>query len=472
MDLTYTPPTSLRAPAPAGGRYLGGLGACLLGYALFSRSFAYVGVPPLFVGEVMLAAGMVAALRSGRLGDAFRSWPLRLWAVLVVWTVVRTVPYLGGEGFDALSAPRDAMLVLYGFYAVVVAAIVLADPDRLLALIRRYGTFVAVMLALAWLVFVVAKQFEGAIPDLPWVPIPALYAKGGDLMVHMTGIVAALSLGLVRASPLRWAAAAFSAGVIMVSNRGGMVAFALGLGLVWLMRPPGAGVGRFTYAFAALLLLGLVVGPVVDARVQGGSRDVSVEQVVENVKSVFGRSGSAALDGTRRWRMLWWGDIVDYTVHGPYFWTGKGFGINLAAADGYQLSEDDGLRSPHNGHLTVLARAGVPGAALWALVHLTWFGAVVAAWWRARRADHRRWTAVFAWLAGFWTAAMVNASFDVFLEGPMGAVWVWSMMGLGVAAVRLHAARPDLLSRLDVPLSDPHGDAARPPDPQGPAFRW
>ena len=472
MDLTYTPPAALRAPASAGGRYLGWLGVCLLGYALFSRSFAYVGVPPLFVGEVMLGGGMLLALRSGRLGEAFRSWPLRIWAVLVVWTIARTVPYLGGSGFDALSAPRDAMLVLYGFYAVVVAALVLAEPDRLRDLVSRYGSLVAAMLALAWLVYVVAKQFEGAIPDLPWVPIPTIYAKGGDLMVHMTGIVAALALGLVRSSPLRWAMAAFSAGIIMVSNRGGMVAFVLGLGLVWLMRPQGAGVGKFTYAFAGLLLLGLIVGPMVDAEVQGGSRDLSVEQVIENVKSVFGRSGSASLDGTKRWRMLWWGDIVDYTVHGPYFWTGKGFGINLAESDGYQVSEDDGLRSPHNGHLTVLARAGVPGAVLWALVHLTWFASIVGAWWRARLADHRRWMAVFAWLAGFWTASMVNASFDVFLEGPMGAVWVWSMMGLGVAAVRLHNTRPDLFADLDVPLPDPHGDAARPPAPPRPAFGW
>ena len=28
--------------------------------------------------------------------------------------------------------------------------------------------------------------------------------------------------------------------------------------------------------------------------------------------------------------------IIDYTVFGDYFWTGKGFGISLADDDGFQ----------------------------------------------------------------------------------------------------------------------------------------
>ena len=469
MDLTYAPPQTMRRPVSVGGRYLGVLGVCLLGYALFSRAFAYLGVPPLFVGEAMLGVGLVVAAGSGALGAASRSWTVRLWLLLAVWTVARTVPYLGLHGLDAA---RDAMQVFYGLYAVVVASLVLAEPDRLVALVQRYGRFVAVMLAVVWLVYLVAKQFEAALPRLPWADVPLLYVKGGDLMVHLTGIVAALVLGLVRASPARWALAAFSAGIIMVSNRGGMVAFVLGLGVVWLLRPPGAGVGRFAYAFVLLVLLGLMAGPLVDAQVQGGSRDLSVGQVVENVKSIFVPSGSSTLDGTKRWRMLWWGEIVDYTVRGHYFWTGKGFGLNLAEADGFVVAGDDGLRSPHNGHLTILARAGVPGFLLWVALHAAWVGAVLRAWFLSRAADHRRWTALFAWLLGFWTAALANASFDVYLEGPMGAVWVWTVIGLGVAAARLYATRPDLLAALDAPLPDPHGDSAQPPAARRPAFGW
>ena len=463
MDLTYAPP-QYATKTSGGTRYLGALGVCLLGYALLGRTFAYVGLPPVFIGEVMLVIGLGVAAGSRKVGEVLATWPMRFWLVLMAWVLVRTVPYLGRDGIDA---PRDAMLVGYGLYAVILGSLLLADPVRLRDLVHRYRRAVVVLLALTWIVYLINKMFEGGLPTYPWnsgVAIPE--AKGGDLMVHMTALTAFLMLGLMRATPALVLMAAFSSGIIMISNRGGMVAFVLGLGLAWLMRPQGTGAGKIAYAFVFLVLAGGIVGPMLEVSVQDGTREVSVEQVVENVKSIFGQSSSVALDGTKRWRLLWWGEIVDYTVGGPYFWTGKGFGVNLAESDGFVV-DDGGLRSPHNGHLTVLARAGVPGAVLWLLVHGAWFGGVVLAWARAKRNRQRRWVAVFAWLAGFWLACMINASFDVFLEGPMGGIWLWSVMGIGLAAMRLQVTHPGLLNPLDLPLPD---DA--PARTDAPAYGW
>ena len=36
-------------------------------------------------------------------------------------------------------------------------------------------------------------------------------------------------------------------------------------------------------------------------------------------------------------RLDWWKEIVTYTINGKYFWTGKGFGVNLADDDGFQV---------------------------------------------------------------------------------------------------------------------------------------
>jgi hypothetical protein len=30
---------------------------------------------------------------------------------------------------------------------------------------------------------------------------------------------------------------------------------------------------------------------------------------------------------------------------------------------------------------------------------------------------------------------MVNTSFDVFIEGPMGGIWYWTLYGVGLAAL-------------------------------------
>ena len=41
---------------------------------------------------------------------------------------------------------------------------------------------------------------------------------------------------------------------------------------------------------------------------------------------------------------------------------------------------------------------------------------------------------------------MANASFDVFIEGPMGGIWFWTIYGIGLAAMWCFKYRPYVLS--------------------------
>lgn len=34
---------------------------------------------------------------------------------------------------------------------------------------------------------------------------------------------------------------------------------------------------------------------------------------------------------------------------------------------------------------------------------------------------------------------LINLSFDVYLEGPVGGMWFWTVIGLGVAAMRVQS---------------------------------
>jgi hypothetical protein len=61
--------------------------------------------------------------------------------------------------------------------------------------------------------------------------------------------------------------------------------------------------------------------------------------------------------------------------------------------------------------------------------------------WAARRARRPFWLRVQAWLFIYWLAAMINLSFDPYLEGPHGGIWFWSLMGLGLAATRVWRTR-------------------------------
>jgi len=87
---------------------LGALALLLVGYALMGRGFAYFGVAPLFIGEIVLGLVIVAWLRGPRaryvgLGPV----PLLLVAFMA-WGAVATIPFLGIHG---LNAVRDLSLI-------------------------------------------------------------------------------------------------------------------------------------------------------------------------------------------------------------------------------------------------------------------------------------------------------------------------------------------------------------------------
>src|SRR3981081_1512186 len=82
----------------------------LAGYALLGRSFAYLGFPPFYIGEMTLALGIAAALTAGNLTSAILNLSGLSLALLMLWTAFRTIPYWTSYGFDA---PRDAMMVFY-----------------------------------------------------------------------------------------------------------------------------------------------------------------------------------------------------------------------------------------------------------------------------------------------------------------------------------------------------------------------
>ena len=159
---------------------------------------------------------------------------------------------------------------------------------------------------------------------------------------------------------------------------------------------------------------------------------------------------------TRNFRLAWWSAIVDYTVHGPYFWTGKGFGINLADADGFQPTQDHSLRAPHNTHLTTLARMGVPGFVLWIALQVGFGSGLILALLRFRRAGDRLLAATAGWIGIYWGAMLVDTSFDPYLEGPQGGIWFWVLVGLGMALMRMEARPNDGPGRIGIQIGRAH----------------
>lgn len=413
--------------------FLGILAFVLAGYAFLGRGFAYLGVPPLFIGEMLLGVAVLA------LAVNVRRWRLNLMTFLLLlfmaWGVLSTIPYLTIHGIDAL---RDAVLWGYAIFAFAVAWTI--QRQHFETMTRWYGKLLPVFIVWTPLALIAFMAIDG-IPAAPGSDVPLLYPKGGDIAVHLTGAAAFLLLGLwARRSEigslaefLLWPA--WFAGLALAGslNRGGLISAAVGVTITLLLRPTRSVV---TAIIAATLLLCsvILINPTVDL---GTQRQVSLEQIASNMKSVIWDTGDNDLSGTREWRLRWWGDIVDYTVHGPYFWTGKGFGVNLADVDGYQVMDDGSLRSPHNSHMSVLARMGVPGMVVWVALQVTFGVMLVSSMLRARRRHNTFWLQINIWLLVYWLAMLVNSSFDVYLEGPQAGIWFWTIFGLGLAAYRI-----------------------------------
>jgi hypothetical protein len=411
----------------------------LVGYAYGNKGFAYIGIVPIYVDSLIFSTAVLVLIFRPRCVQMIKDPSIALLSIFMIWGAARTIPFIGTYGIEAL---RDSVVWAWGTVALVVAHLV-GQGLSLNAVASWYGT------TMKWFVVWISCTFPfyiflgDILPRLPWGPdggVPILLFKGGDVGVQLAGVMA-FFLVIAPAMPGRshllptWVTLPcwlISFVVAASINRGGFLAL------------------LFATAFAAycarlkrVAVLGIVFGLFVLFGVfssandllpeyRRGDRAISVEQLTTNIQSIFADVDNFGGTGTKHWRLEWWNSIIAYTFDGDYFWTGKGFGINLADDDGFQVTADNSLRSPHNGHLTILARMGVPGFTVWILFLLT---LLVRLWkrykkWKRLGEDFQ--ASICAWVLTFLVAALINATFDVYLEGPMGGIWFWSVAGLAI----------------------------------------
>jgi hypothetical protein len=136
---------SIARTLPPGDRYVLLLYWVLMGYALFGKGFAYFGYQPIFISEFTFIAGLLALLRSGCLVALLASAPCLLLATTMSWTPSRTLPFVDVYGVEAL---RDSVIIIYGGFAFIVAALLIEDHRRIATIVRYYRTFEAPMLGI------------------------------------------------------------------------------------------------------------------------------------------------------------------------------------------------------------------------------------------------------------------------------------------------------------------------------------
>ena len=434
------PPRPFAVFAPA-------LGLLLAGYMFFDRSFAYLHVPgtPVFLGEIVLAIGVF---------EAFRARPpwrhlvatSPLLKVLLGFMGICCIRFLINFPTYRLDAVRDSSLWYYGAFALLVAAAAFCDRSFVHRLVGWYWRVLPWFLLWAPMAVVLAQWEALSSIKVPDSDTPINAFKTGDLQMHVAVAIAFMWLGAGRfagASRGRhWEALLGVIGMLTLlmagsQNRGGLLASVAVLAIALAYLPSGR---------RRLVVLSTIVGLVVaialvlllDLRLKGARRDVSLQQVAANVKSVLGEEQGGDLSDTVEWRQQYWIQVFNDSLAPENALQGLGFGPLLPSRYEVPVQADDTqpLRNAHNSHLTLLARAGVPALVLWVLLWLTW-AALLTRWIRRRPGGVRDpGAAVAVWLLAAVPAFLINSFFDPVLEGPQGGIWLFAVVGLGAAHLR------------------------------------
>jgi hypothetical protein len=83
-----------------------------------------------------------------------------------------------------------------------------------------------------------------------------------------------------------------------------------------------------------------------------------------------------------------------------------------------------------------------------------------------------QWAHLVLWVACYGLAIVIDASFDVAIEGPMLGIWFWSLFGFGIASTMVYRTCLNFGGVVPLlhlpPSSEPYGSAqfvsGRPPN--------
>jgi hypothetical protein len=328
----------------------------------------------------------------------------------------------GFAKYDIVDLIRDSFIFQYGWFVFILFLF----KDKLeqiwetLYFIYKWFPFVALLnFILQYFVpfFETIKPFGG---------IPILLYKNGDMGVQLL-ISTLLLLYTFENKNLKWRVLlslviALDFLILASYSRSGIVAFLTSMICFIYFNKDIQLQSRVRLLIKYLPIILIIVTPIyinikVAENFQG--RAVGLEQIKNNFSSIVGGTTDATSENNVVWRLVWWAKIIDYSLSSPNFFIGKGLGMNLATDDDI-ITLDDSLRSPHNFHLNIMSRFGVLLFMIWVYFLIQLLKPLFKKQLQGKR----------LLIGCILLAFLLNASFDVFLEGPMGAFPFWTWMGL------------------------------------------
>ena len=343
---------------------------------------------------------------------------------LILFFIVICCIYIlrGFAKYDMIDLIRDSFIFQYGWFVFILFLFKdkIEQVWETLFFIYKWFPFVAL---LNFILQYFVPFFETV---TPFGGIPILLYKNGDMGVQLL-ISTLLLLYTFEKKPLKWSVLlslviALDFLILASYSRSGIVAFLSSMLCFIYFNKDIQLKSRVRLLLKYLPVILLIVTPIyinikVTENFQG--RSVGFEQIKNNFSSIIGGTTDATSEDNVVWRLVWWAKILDYSFSAPNFFIGKGLGMSLATDDDI-ITLDENLRSPHNFHLNIMARFGV-------LIFLIWTYFLIQV---LKPLFKKQLIARRLLIGCILFAFLINASFDVFLEGPMGAFPFWTWVGL------------------------------------------
>jgi len=372
------------------------------------------------LAEIVLATGLILIFLQRKQFEFYISKKYSLIFLLCFITFFYIL--FGVFKYNFINVIRDSFAIEYALFAIVLCFFK-EERDFIWEKLIKIYQWAPLILLLNFLLFYYVILY------LPPIEIfggqPLFLYKNGDKSLHLLISTILMILFTEKYSRvgliLNTVKILINLLILLAFTRSGSVAYLAGIFCFFFFSKTSLITDglRKVLKFIPLLLI-VVFGVFTAIEIEGDAqgRTISLSQITDNFSSIASSDIDGSLTDNKVWRLVWWAKLLNESFTLEHFFIGKGLGMSLAGND--FTSVDENLRSPHNFHLTIIARFGYIIFLIW----LYWL------WLLFKPLFAKKLSGKILGLTCILLAYIINGSFDVFFEGPMGAFPFWTLVGL------------------------------------------
>lgn len=397
-------------------------------YLLFNKGVAYT-----FLAEIVLTTGVLLIFLQRKQFEFYINKKYGLIFLLCSLTIFYIL--IGIFKYNFINVIRDSFAIEYALFAIVLYFFK-EERDFIWENLIKIYQWAPLILLINFLLFYYVVLY------LPPIEIfggqPLFLYKNGDKSLHLLISTILMILFTDKYSRgwliLNTVLILINLLILLAFTRSGSVAYLAGIFCFFFFSKTSLITDglRKVLKFIPLLLIivfGVFAAIEIDGDAQG--RTISLSQITDNFSSIVSSDIDGSLTDNKVWRLVWWAKLLNESFTLEHFFIGKGLGMSLAGND--LTSVDENLRSPHNFHLTIIARFGYIIFFIW----LYWL------WLLFKPLFTKKLSGKTLGLTSILLAYIINGSFDVFFEGPMGAFPFWTLVGLLLIEEHYSAYKPN-----------------------------